>query len=543
MSDTPTTNWATLNPILGLASNNAPLTYRNGNLEAGNNTSGSYNSITFGTFGVSSGKWYFEVTVGTSVVSPGISTTTATTPFGTGSYQYYGNGNKYIDGAVSSYGATFTTNDVIGVAFDLDAGTLVFYKNNVSQGTAATGLSGTFVPSLSHGNLNSSYQVFNFGQRAFAYTPPTGYKALNTANLPEPTIADGSTAMDVLLWTGTGTGADRTISGLNFTNAPGFIWGKSRSGAYHHTLWDVVRGYGQTNVLSSDRTEGQGWTASGRIKTAAASSITWEADSGSLWYDGSSTTYAAWCWDAGSSTVTNTAGSITSTVSANPTAGFSIATYTGTGSNASVGHGLGVTPSMCIIKQRNTAQSWWVWHQALGNNVGANNTMLELNGTAGTYAADDVFRGFTPTVFQIGTDSGSNTNGGTYVAYCFAEVEGYSKIGSYVGNGSTTDGPFIWCGFTPRWILCKWYKDVSSAESWHIYDTVRQTYNANNTILQPDSAGIEETPADRYIDILSNGFKLRQNGQQINRSGASYIFMALAEHPTGGANVSPATAR
>jgi hypothetical protein len=201
MSDTPTTNWCTLNPILGLASNNAPLTYRNGNLEAGNNTSGSYNSITFGTFGVSSGKWYFEVTVGTSVVSPGISTTTATTPFGTGSYQYYGNGNKYIDGAVSSYGATFTTNDVIGVAFDLDAGTLVFYKNNVSQGTAATGLSGTFVPSLSHGNANSSYQVFNFGQRAFAYTPPTGYKALNTANLPAPDIKDGSQYFDTKLYT------------------------------------------------------------------------------------------------------------------------------------------------------------------------------------------------------------------------------------------------------------------------------------------------------------------------------------------------------
>ena len=193
-----------------------------------------------------------------------------------------------------------------------------------------------------------------------------------------------------------------------------------------------------------------------------------------------------------------------------------------------------------MVKRRDTGTDWAVYHASTGATK-----YLTLNNTnsAGTSSAYWNNTEPTSTLFSLGLSGEANTNGGTFVAYCFAEVEGYSKFGSYVGNGSTTDGPFIWCGFTPRWILFKWYKDVSSAESWHIYDTVRQTYNANNTILQPDSAGIEETPADRYIDILSNGFKLRQNGQQINRSGASYIFMALAEHPFGGDGVSPATAR
>jgi hypothetical protein len=288
----------------------------------------------------------------------------------------------------------------------------------------------------------------------------------------------------------TGNSTARTIS-TNSTFTPDFIWIKGRSGAYNHSLQDVVRGFASGKAMGSNLTSAESGisTQAGYVDGVGAGTFDLDADATATWYhvNVSGQTYVAWNWLAGGTGSSNTDGSITSTVSANPTAGFSIATYTGTGSNASVGHGLGVTPSMCIIKQRNTAQSWWVWHQALGNNVGANNTMLELNGTAGTYAADDVFRGFTPTVFQIGTDSGSNTNGGTYVAYCFAEVEGYSKFGSYTGNGSA---PMVRLVRLPSLQLVLWKNP--QVDLGYIWDVKRDTYNVTDSILKPNGSSAAE---------------------------------------------------
>jgi len=522
MSDTPTTNWCTLNPILGRASDNASLTYRNGNLEAGNNTSTTYNAITFGTFGVSSGKWYFEVTVGTALVGPGISTTTATSPLGTGSYQYYGNGNKVIDGVASSYGGALAANDVVGVAFDLDAGTLVFYKNNVSLGTAATGLSGTFVPSLSHADNNSTYQVFNFGQRAFAYTPPTGYKALNTANLPAPTVKDGSDNFNTVLYTG--NNSTQTIS-TNFS--PDFVWAKNRdTSGYHHDLYDRVRGDNLRIFSSQTGAETTGYLQFGTNSFSLTSG-------GGINANGDA--HVAWHWLAGGSGSSNTDGTVTSTVSANPSAGFSIVSYTGTGANATVGHGLGVAPTFLAIKNRDTNSSWMNGHQGLGSW----SDVIFFDLTSAKVTDSTVFNGTAPTstVFSVGTNFQSNKLNDDMIAYCFAEVEGYSKFGSYTGNGST-DGVFVYCGFSPRWIL---WKETTVGESWFIHDTARTPYNVSTQMLRPNYSNSEATGDS--VDILSNGFKFRSGGAGANYSGRVYIFAAFAENPFGGSGVSPATAR
>jgi hypothetical protein len=525
MSDTPTTNWCTWNPLkLGPSA-----TLSDGNLYF--TFASADHRLATSTFAVSSGKWYWEGTYGAGGTAGSSGFGIAKDPMDlSGSvaqsnvYAYHSNGDKYLNGTGSSYGATYTTNDIIGIAFDADDGTLTGYKNGVSQGTITTGLtSGPYFVVAS--SYNNSTWTLNAGQRAFAYTPPTGYKALNTANLPEPTIKDGGKYFNTVLYTG--TNATLAVSGVGFQ--PDLVWTKARSQSDQHVLCDAVRG--ASNRLFSNLTNAE---AANGLVSFDSDGFTLGDASTSQSMNNSGQTYVAWNWDAGGTGSSNNAGTITSTVSANASAGFSIATYSANNTaGATFGHGLGVAPSMVIIKKRNAAERWVVYHQSISNQyIYLNETFAgETANAALRFGNDSSVVAPSSTLVTIGTSNDVNGASGTYVAYCFSEVAGYSKFGSYVGNGSTTDGPFIWCGFTPRWILIKWYKDVSSAESWHIYDTARQTYNANNTILQPDSSGAEETPSDRYIDILSNGFKLRQNGQQINRSGASYIFAAFAELP------------
>jgi hypothetical protein len=492
----------------------------------------------YGTIAIpSSGKYYFEAVPHTNAfggdvgLARYIGQPAANAFSGNDNILYLWNGvwQQEVNGVFTSAGglATWSVGSAIGVAVNVDAGTVSFYHNGSLQVTRtfnATGLLPYCNDQSGEGDGRGLY--LNFGQRPFAYTAPSGFKALCTANLPEPTIADGSTVMDAVLWTGTGTGADRTISGLNFTNAPGFIWGKSRSVATHHTLWDVVRGYGQSNVLSSDETGGQGWTASGRIKTATASSITWEADPGSSWYDGTSRTYVAWCWDAGSSTVSNSVGSITSQVRANASAGFSVVTYTGNGTGgATVGHGglVNLANGMIIVKRRNSAVNWFVGHGSQGwtKVFEGLNTPAAISTTSGAWNNTSP----TSTVFTLGTETSMNGGGGTFVAYCFAPVAGYSSFGSYTGNGSV-DGPFVYTGFRPRWIL---YRRSSNTSDWFVFDTSRLGYNVDNNNLQANSSATEST--SNVLDILSNGFKLRTNDSIQNGSGSTYIYAAFAEHP------------
>ena len=235
----------------------------------------------------------------------------------------------------------------------------------------------------------------------------------------------------------------------------------------------------------------------------------------------SGTTYVAWQWKASGSTVTNTNGSITSTVSANTTAGFSIVTYTGTGANATVGHGLGVAPSMVIVRLRSSAQDWIVWQTALAG------TEYLIFTTAAKATAAIFWNSTTPTstVFSIGTAGATNVTSGTYVAYCWAAVPGYSAFGSYTGNGST-DGPFAYVGFRPRYVLIK---RTDSTGDWYIWDTSRNTYNVVGEELLADTSGAGNTATD--LDILSNGFKIRTTTAAINASGGTFVYAAFAENP------------
>jgi hypothetical protein len=346
-------------------------------------------------------------------------------------------------------------------------------------------------------------------------------------------IPDGRVAMNAKTWSATGTNPI-SISGLAF--APDFVWAKSRGAGYSHSLYDTIRGAGANTELISDSTgaEGSGnQDQYGYLSSFGSTGFT--ATSGStglnLYFnDPTYPAYVAWCWKAGGTAVSNTAGSITSSVSANTTAGFSVVTYTGTGSLATVGHGLGVAPNMIIIKGRTgTANNWTVYHSAVGN-TGA----LFLNLTNATDTGSAYWNNTSPTssVFTINTGSGSNTSTYNYVAYCFAAVAGYSAFGSYTGNGSS-DGPFVYLGFRPRWIMIK-RTDSATGGSWGMWDSSRGTYNVNTPRLTANSPAAEDSYG--ATDFVSNGFKLRDTDVSWNGSGATYIYAAFAENPFKYAN-------
>jgi hypothetical protein len=358
----------------------------------------------------------------------------------------------------------------------------------------------------------------------FAYTPPTGFVALNTFNLPTPTI--GATAssqandyFDVSLWTGNGTSQSITNSG---SMQPDFVWYKGRSTTFNHGLFDSIRGTLQR--LSSNLTSAESTTA-GSLTAFNSNGFSVGSDAGA---NQNTDTYVGWQWRASNATaVTNTAGSITSTVSANTTAGFSIVTFTtqpsGTGT---VGHGLGVAPSLIIQKIRTLSADWYVYNAS----IGAGN-ILKLNTTDASTAGSTIWNSTAPTssVFSLG-----NGWAGSYstVAYCFAQVAGYSAFGSYVGNG-VADGPFIYTGFRPRYYILK---NITNAQSWSVQDTSRSPYNVGSAVLLPNSSSAELTGTD-FVDILSNGFKIRHSSSgNNNNSGDTYIYMAFAENPFKYAN-------
>jgi hypothetical protein len=511
-------NYATWNALAGTG------TLSNGNLDC------ALQKRRGGTVSVSSGKWYWEIAA-TSVTAAGcmigvipaaninLSSVSYIGDAGRADeYGYYSSGSKFSNGS-SAYGASYTTGDVIGVALNLDTGTITFYKNGVSQGQAFSGVAGTYTPAVCNGSggaTDDGSATANFGQRPFAYTAPSGFKALCTQNLPTPTILNGATVMDTVLYTGTGASLTPTSS-LGFS--PDLVWIKGRSAATDHALYDTVRGVQLdigSNLATAETTQSTGLTAfnSNGFTVGTLAKL-----------NTSAATYAGWCWDAGTSNVVNTQGSITSTVRANPSAGFSVVTYTGTGANATVGHGLGVAPQFLIVKQRNGINNWWVYHQSLGASQYIN---LETTGAAAT--AGTVWNNTNPTstVFSIG----SVTSNGNTVAYCFAPVAGYSSFGSYTGNGNASnDGPFVYTGFRPRWVMIK----STSSGNWTIFDALRVGYNVDNEVVYPNLASGSGVDNDRRIDILSNGFKIRNTAfgsTDINGTTATtYIYAAFAEAP------------
>jgi hypothetical protein len=523
-------NYCTLNPL------NVGATPTNGNLDLSGGDKSSLGTIGF----PSTGKWYFEMTCGTGVTTTSLDSVgignidvNGTIPANKTVYMYRSSGVKYsiINGGAASqpaYGATFVNGDVIGVAFDCDAGTLTFYKNGVSQGQAFNSILSTtpnsiFYPTLyARGSGGTSNISLNAGQRAFAYTAPSGFKALCTQNLPTPTIGSTSTTLandyfDVNLYTGNGSSQSIVNSG-GFQ--PDFVWYKSRSsGVFNHGLFDVIRGTSKQLFSNSSSAEG---TFSG-VTAFNSNGFSVGSDNGGNENGGS---MVAWQWNAGGSTVTNTTGSISAQVRANTTSGFSIVTYTGTGSAATIGHGLGVAPSMIIVKNRQAANSWAVYHIS----TGANQQLL-LNSTNGISSDTQGFTAVpSSTVFSVGTGAAMDTNqtsgGGQHVAYCFAPVASYSSFGSYVGNANS-DGPFIYTGFRPEFIMIK---ATSSTGDWVMEDAARSPSNVSTNYLVANATTAEQT--GQLIDFVSNGFKIRVAvSGAMNSSGVTYIYAAFAETP------------
>jgi len=626
-------------------STNTP-TISDGNLQM---VHGSSQATRLGTIGASSGKYYWEIVytaatafdgmVGVADQSHSLNTYVGAT---SGSWGYYYNGRSYHAASSSAYGSSYSTNDVISIALDMDNLAIYFAKNGVWQnsgdptsgssktGAAYTNLSGTIFPAI---NGYGGTQVANWGQRPFAYTAPSGYKALCTQNLPEPTIADGSAYMDVLTWTGDGS-STRSLTGLGFN--PDLAWLKSRSVNNDHNLFDSVRGVEKT--LSSNLTSAEvnqpihgyvtsfdsdgfsvaggslgdvnyasrtyvGWAWDAGANSSKTYAVTVVSDSGNKYrFDGHGTSAvtldleegSTYVFDqsdssnaghplrfsttsdgthgggseyttgvttvgtpgsAGASTTivvasgaptlyyycsvhsgmggqantnstagaSNFDGSIQATVRANPTAGFSVVTWTGTGTAGSVGHGLNSSPGMILLKNYGETADWRVWHKDLSNTA---TNYLELNKTSGSQSSSAIWGNTAPTssVFNVATDGHSNSNGRGIVAYCFAPVEGYSAMGSFTGNGST-DGPFVYTGFRPAFIIMK----NVVGNNWYIYDYKRGAeHNPTAEPLYPDASFSEGT--NRPVDFLSNGVKIRYN-QHINPSGVEVIYMAFAENP------------
>ena len=334
------------------------------------------------------------------------------------------------------------------------------------------------------------------------------------------------------LWTG--NGSTQSITGVGFQ--PDFTWGKSRSASYsvgYHILSDVVRGV--TKSINSNNNSVE--ITSTNLFTSFNSDGFTVGDNAAL--NASTDTSVAWNWKANGAGSSNTDGSITSTVSANTTSGFSIVKYTGTGSNATVGHGLGVAPRMIIIKSLGTGENWLVG----GTNISSNwSSSLHLDTTA-SIDTFNYWQNYAPTTnyFYMTGDAALNQNTQDYIAYCFSDVRGYSKFSSYTGNGDS-DGPFIYTGFKPAFFLVK---RSSDAETWLMYDNKRLGYNDYNNYLSPDSGNGESTGhgGNGAIDILSNGIKIRGTVNGTNSSGSTYIYMAFAEAPLVGTNDIPASAR
>jgi len=335
-----------------------------------------------------------------------------------------------------------------------------------------------------------------------------------------PAITKPSNHFDATTYTGDGT-ANRVISGLNFT--PDFIWIKNRSSTWDNILGNyvatAVSGLPITLVSNSTAAEVDG----GYIGTQTTNSLKLAQAASENRTNGNTLTYVAWQWNAGGSTVTNTSGSISAQVRANPTAGFSVVTYTANNTaGATIGHGLGVAPSFIIVKSRSAVNSWNSYHISLGNTKG-----IDLNDTAAASTSSNYWNNTSPTSSLFSVAAYTNNLTGTYVAYCFAPVAGYSAFGSYTGNGST-DGPFVYLGFRPRFVLFK--RSDAGTNSWEIRDTARDTYNKVDDRLFPNTSGAEDAN-NEGADFLSNGFKIRNAGSGCNASAATYIYMAFAEAP------------
>ena len=558
LEDTPTNNFPTWHPLYTYYQSGGTAAYSDGNLKlnttANTGGAGTYYPFGFATFGARSGKWYAEFKCDTNHVATGVANTgqldsdVSSNPYGAYAntsiiYTSRGKVRSNNSNLLSSV-PTYASGDIIGVALDLDNNKIYFHKNGsyinsgnpntasngITLGSLPSGRTGDFVFSCGSDGVQSIGVYANFGQRAFNYTLPTGYKSMCVKNLPAqnvPSIIRPQKHFETLLWTGNG-GTSQTVTGLNFK--PDFVWVKGRNSAWHRLQNSVV---GANKLLYSNSTSAEATDEANGYVSEFTSSGFQLADPGgngggvNLNGDG----YVAWSWKGGGAAVSNSDGTITSQVSANTEAGFSIITYTGTGADGTIGHGLGKTPSWVITKKRSGTQNWLVKHSGAGSGKVAYLDLADppdSTGSGGGIISDfSSSSTYTVTRNNSGSDNYGNVNasGQTYVAYCWAEIPGYSKFGQYYGNGST-DGTYVHLGFRPAWLMIK---RLDSSAYWVIHDSKRDPINPNDEDLYAnihDSA----TTTLRH-DFLSNGFKLRTSTVYVNANGGNYIYMAFAEQP------------
>jgi hypothetical protein len=507
MTDTPTLNYCVLNPV-----NPTGSTLSNANLSA--SIPFATNSIVKGTFSASSGKWYWEVTV----TSGGVGTVGALVDGAAETYypgytssdgiSYPSGGGVYRGGAPIQTYNSFTTNDVIGVALDLDNGKIFFSKNGTWQGSsdpaagtnpaASTGIAGkTWNVANGNNSASAAGHAFNFGARPFAYSPPTGFAALNTRNLPTPSIKRSRQYFDTRLRTGTGAAA--SVADLEF--APDLVWIKSRSAATTHNLFDTSRGAQKGVQTTGPNAE---FTDANSLSAFGSNGYSLGTDASSRGVNVNTATYFDWALKSGSAP------------------GFNITLFTGDGTGArTINHGLGVTPQLMLVRGRD-ARVWAGWHKNL--------TSAAYYVDLGTVAAEAVdttmFDSAAPGASSFRVGSYNNANLVNYLAYLFTEVPGFSRIGVYTGNAST-DGPFVWCGFKPKFVMVK---ARDAATGWFI---ANPSNSANEVIQRVFADGANAEASNIYgLDLLAGGFKVRApTGYSLNNSGISYLFIAFAEVP------------
>jgi hypothetical protein len=556
LSDTPTDsaadeigNYAVIDPNGKFES-----TLSEGNLKVTGTSVTGYTNVGFGTLFAGSGKYYWECEWVSGIAFSYIGAAEKGDPSvvsckslflssayigraaAPDSWAFYADtGQKSYRGTGSAYGSAASATDILAVALDMDNGKIWVSVNGVWQnsgdpaagtGEMFSGLAGEVGPA--HGLNEYAVVKYNFGQTAFTYTPPTGFSALATQNLPAPTIADPSAHFKTLLYTG--NFSTQSITG--FTDAagnnitPDLLIIKDRDNAtYGHVVADVNRGVAQnlfTNTTDAEDTATRTTSFDSGGFSVGASLVTNRAGSNIV----------AHCFKAGGAPVSNTDGSITSSVSANPTAGFSIVSYTGTGSAATIGHGLSVVPKWIIIKRRDSTGTWVVYDSDNGATG-----YSQLNASTAWGTDSGAFNNTSPTssVFSVGNSAQTNANTGTYVAYCFAEVDGFSAFGSYTGNGSA-DGPMLPFNFLPQFFM---FKRTDGGGAWYMTDAARSPYNVGNEILAADVTNAENsgfgTVSNFKYDYTSNGFKFRgTNASDWNGSGAEFIYMAFGGIPIQG---------
>jgi len=525
-TDSPDNNYCLFNQI---ALVDSITLVDNGNLECASTSTTNRRRTT--TMCFSSGKWYAEFTISvltSGTLYIGLIESGDTTEGGrvgddvgnfTG-YAYLSNGQKR-NGTNSSYGATYAQGDVIGVAIDLDAGNLVFYKNGVSQGTAFTGITGTWLFAVSFNSANGAEIRANFGSQSFSYSVPASHAALCTQNLPTPTFTNSNEVMDATLWNGNNS-SSQTISGLNYS--PDIVWIKGRNITTNHVIYDTERAANEQLIVNSNVNE-----------TTVTSGLTSFTSDGFVLSSGNdvngiaTNTYVGWSWDSGSSGVTNTDGTITSTVRTNTTAGISTVLYTGNGnSGATVGHGLGVTPAFIIVKKRDgSTENWQIYHDGLGATQ-----YIQLNQTSSASTATNRWQDTEPdnTVFTLGGGTATNNNNRNFVAYVWTPIQGYSTFGTFDGSRTDNDAAFIALEFTPKWILIK---NSDRSSNWVLYDIERDPVNLAFAELITNDTTIESSSTVSSLDFLSNGFKCRNTSStaDINYDSDLMIYAAFAENP------------